>query len=63
MALYDSLFGHLDIPVAQVLLTREAISERAQYLNACNTFKELLSMKVVPIVNENDTVTSFVEFY
>ena len=31
--------------------------ERSRYLNACNTFQELLSMNVVPIVNENDTVS------
>jgi hypothetical protein len=33
------------------------ISQRTRYLNAVNTFKELLSMGVVPIVNENDTVS------
>lgn len=32
-------------------------SQRTRYLNAVNTFKELLSMGVVPIVNENDTVS------
>ncbi|KAI8847817.1 Aspartate/glutamate/uridylate kinase [Chytridium lagenaria] len=57
MALYDDLFGRFDIPIAQVLLTRDTIAERSQYLNACNTFKELLAMDVVPIVNENDTVS------
>lgn len=31
--------------------------QRTRYLNAVNTFKELLSMGVVPIVNENDTVS------
>ncbi|KAJ3115879.1 hypothetical protein HDU96_010903 [Phlyctochytrium bullatum] len=57
MALYDDLFGRFDVAVAQILLTRDTIAERAQYLNACNTFKELLAMGVVPIVNENDTVS------
>ncbi|KAJ3413017.1 hypothetical protein HDV05_008608 [Chytridiales sp. JEL 0842] len=57
MALYDDLFGRYDIPIAQILLTRDNIAERSQYLNACNTFKELLYMNVVPIVNENDTVS------
>ncbi|KAJ3389393.1 hypothetical protein HDU92_001079 [Lobulomyces angularis] len=56
MALYDELFGQFDIPIAQILLTRDNISERSQYLNACNTFKELLDMSIVPIVNENDSV-------
>ena len=32
-------------------------SQRTRYLNAVNTFKELLSMGVVPIVNENDTIS------
>ncbi|KAI9349098.1 Aspartate/glutamate/uridylate kinase [Obelidium mucronatum] len=58
MALYDDLFGQLDIPVAQVLLTKDVLAERAQYINACNTFKELLNFKTVPIVNENDTVSN-----
>ncbi|GBE82798.1 glutamate 5-kinase [Sparassis latifolia] len=57
IALWDDLFGHLGQPIAQVLLTRGDISDRTRYLNAVNTFKELLSMGVVPIVNENDTVS------
>ncbi|KAJ3063998.1 hypothetical protein HDU98_000270 [Podochytrium sp. JEL0797] len=58
MALYDDLFGQLDIPIAQVLLTKGTLAERSQYLNACNTFKELLNLSTVPIVNENDTVSN-----
>ncbi|KAI8618533.1 glutamate 5-kinase [Chytriomyces sp. MP71] len=58
MALYDDLFGQFDIPVAQVLLTKDTLAERAQYLNACNTFRELLAFQTVPIVNENDTVSN-----
>jgi len=57
IALWDNLFGQLRQPIAQVLLTRGDISDRTRYLNAVNTFKELLSMGVVPIVNENDTVS------
>lgn len=37
-------------------------SQRTRYLNAVNTFKELLSLGVVPIVNENDTVSVSVSF-
>ncbi|KAI8820000.1 Aspartate/glutamate/uridylate kinase [Fimicolochytrium jonesii] len=58
MAMYDQLFGHFGVPIAQVLLTRDCLSERSQYLNARNTFRELLSLNVIPIVNENDTVSS-----
>jgi len=57
IALWDNLFGQLEQPIAQVLLTRGDISDRTRYLNAVNTFKELLSLGVVPIVNENDTVS------
>ncbi|KAL0065841.1 Glutamate 5-kinase [Marasmius tenuissimus] len=57
IALWDDLFGHLEQPIAQVLLTRGDISDRTRYLNAVNTLKELLSMGVVPIVNENDTIS------
>ena len=56
MSLWDQLFTHLRQPVAQVLLTRGDIADRTQYLNAQSTFSELLSMGVVPIVNENDTL-------
>lgn len=57
MALWDQLFAHLRQPVAQILLTRNDIADRTQYLNAQNTFAELLSMGVIPIVNENDTLS------
>jgi glutamate 5-kinase len=42
--------------VAQILLTRNDIADRTQYLNAQNTLRELLAMGVIPIVNENDTL-------
>ncbi|WVW82042.1 glutamate 5-kinase [Kwoniella bestiolae CBS 10118] len=57
IALWDNLFSQLDQPIAQILLTRMDISDRTRYLNAQNTFSELLQMGVVPIVNENDTVS------
>ncbi|KAJ9119690.1 hypothetical protein QFC22_003400 [Naganishia vaughanmartiniae] len=57
IALWDQLFGLLDVKIAQVLLTRQDISDRQRYLNAQNTFSELLALGVVPIVNENDTVS------
>jgi glutamate 5-kinase len=56
MLLWDSLFAHLNQPVAQILLTRNDIADRTQYINAQNTLSELLSMGVIPIVNENDTL-------
>ncbi|KAF2762999.1 glutamate 5-kinase [Pseudovirgaria hyperparasitica] len=56
MTMWDQLFAHLRQPVAQILLTRNDIADRTQYLNAQNTFHELLHMGVIPIVNENDTL-------
>lgn len=57
MKIYDTFFrrhGHL---TAQVLLTREDLSNRKRYLNAKNTLFTLLNYKITPIINENDTVS------
>lgn len=54
---WDNLFRQLEQPIAQILLTRLDIADRTQYLNAANTMNELLNMGVVPIVNENDTLS------
>ena len=56
MNLYEQLFANYKLKIAQVLLTREDISNRQRYLNARNTLDLLLSYPIVPIVNENDTV-------
>lgn len=53
---YDDFFSTLQQPIAQVLLTRGDLVHRSRYLNAYNTFQELLGLGVIPIVNENDTV-------
>ncbi|KAL1921887.1 uncharacterized protein VTP21DRAFT_10529 [Calcarisporiella thermophila] len=57
MSLYDDLFNQFSQPIAQILLTRNDVVNRTAYINAKNTVKELLEMGVVPIVNENDTVS------
>lgn len=57
IAIWDSLFTHMNQPVAQILLTRNDISDRSQYLNAQNTLNECLNFGVIPIVNENDTLS------
>lgn len=57
MSIWDSLFAHVNQPVAQILLTRNDIADRTQYLNAQNTLSEALSYGVIPIVNENDTLS------
>lgn len=56
MALYEQLFGHYGLMVAQVLLTRSDLSSRSQYLNARNTLLALLDHNLIAIVNENDTI-------
>lgn len=56
MATYEEAFAPYGIKVAQVLITQEDIRDRVRYLNARNTLFTLLSLEVLPIVNENDTV-------
>ena len=56
MNAYEAAFGRFDKRVAQVLLTGEDLNNRKRYLNARNTLNTLLEWKVVPIINENDTV-------
>lgn len=53
---YKETFRALKYNVAQVLLTRDDLSNRRRYLNARNTVMTLLEYGVTPIVNENDTV-------
>ncbi|MBD2018705.1 glutamate 5-kinase, partial [Leptolyngbya sp. FACHB-36] len=56
IGVYDDLFTSLQQPIAQVLLTRSDLVQRSSYLNVERTFRELLRLGVIPIVNENDTV-------
>ena len=55
---YESFFKQHDIHTAQVLLTHDDLSSRKRYLNARSTLTTLLDLKVVPVINENDTVTT-----
>jgi len=54
---YEKAFGRFGKKVAQILLTSDDLSNRKRYLNARNTLYTLLSWQVVPIINENDTVS------
>jgi glutamate 5-kinase len=58
MALYEQMFGLYGLTVAQVLLTRADLGNRRRYLNSRNTLMALLSQRVIPVVNENDTVAT-----
>lgn len=57
MAFWDSLFEQHRVPIAQALLTRRDLADRLGYLNARNTLLNLLDLRAVPIVNENDVVS------
>jgi glutamate 5-kinase len=56
MRVYDDLFTSLQQPIAQVLLTRSDLVQRSRYVNAYRTFRQLLKLGIIPIVNENDTL-------
>ena len=57
MYLYDKFFGDYDKTVAQILLNAEDIEQEEKKENLINTFNALLEMGVIPIVNENDSVS------
>jgi len=57
MAIYDKIFGQFKLSVAQVLLTHDDLEHHERHLNARNTLVTLLRHGVVPIINENDTVS------
>jgi glutamate 5-kinase len=56
--MYESCFSQHGLHTAQILLTHEDLSDRKRYLNARSTLKTLLNLKVIPIINENDTVVT-----
>jgi glutamate 5-kinase len=58
MNLYEQGFGKFGLTAAQVLLTEEDFSNRTRYLNLRNTLLALLDMGVLPVINENDTVST-----
>ncbi len=57
MRFYEKIFDELGYKVAQVLLTHDDLSNRNRYLNIRNTILTLLEWKIIPIINENDTVS------
>ena len=54
--MYEKLFGEYGHTVGQVLLTREDSTKRSRYVNLRNTLLSLLTLGVIPIINENDVV-------
>ncbi len=55
---YESRFKTYGLHTAQVLLTHDDLANRQRYLNARSTLRTLLALGVIPVVNENDTVTT-----
>ena len=55
---YESCFRKHDLHAAQVLLTHADLADRERYLNARATLTTLLALRVIPIINENDTVVT-----
>ena len=58
MDLWASAFAPHKMPVAQILLTREDIDNRARFLNLRNTVAAIHELGAVPIINENDTIST-----
>lgn len=58
MMIYEKLFGEYGALTAQVLLTKESVSNEECAANARQTFQQLLKMNVIPIVNENDAISA-----
>ena len=59
MMTYQKLFAEYNQVAAQILMTKNTIVDNLNRYNAHNTFSQLLSMGVIPIVNENDTVATY----
>lgn len=58
MEVYRSAFGVYGLAAAQLLVTREVWDNRGAYLNLRNTMERLLALRVVPVFNENDTIST-----
>jgi len=58
MQTYEEAFAQFGLKVAQILLTHDDLEARSRFLNARNTLFTLLQWRVVPIINENDTVVT-----
>ncbi len=55
---YEAAFSRFDLHTAQILLTHEDLADRRRYLNARSTLLTLIGLGVIPVINENDTVTT-----
>lgn len=55
---YESFFQKHGLHTAQILLTHEDLANRQRYLNARSVLRTLISLNVIPVINENDTVAT-----
>ena len=58
ISIYDELFSINKCQIGQILLTHDVLKNKHQYINAQNTLFNLLSNNIIPIINENDTVST-----
>ncbi len=58
MMIYQKLFSEYHQTTAQVLLTKRVLTNDKRRMNVVNTFNELMQLDVIPVVNENDTVST-----
>ena len=59
MMIYQKLFREYGHQAAQVLMTKDTMTDNLSRRNASNTFEELMTLGAIPIVNENDTVSTY----
>ncbi len=59
MMIYQKLFSEYNQPSAQILMTKNTMVNNINRKNAQNTFNELLKLGVIPIVNENDSISTY----
>lgn len=58
MSIYETAFDQYNLVVAQILLTEDDFSQRKKYLSLRTTLNKLLELNVIPIINQNDTVST-----
>ena len=59
MQIYHNFFDRYNQTVAQVLLTKEELNSKSRYENTHNTLMTLLEMGIIPIINANDTISTY----
>lgn len=55
---WSSVLDRHQVRTAQVLLTHDDLSDRRRYLNSCDAMQQLIDWRVIPVINENDTVST-----